>query len=244
MTGRRHFLIAPKAIVGNRFKLNGSEGHHLSRVTRIKTGETVYLLDMLGRAYIGKIDGIQKDHVEGAILQTVPNYGKSKVNIHLGVGILKGSKMDTVVEKGTELGMHSFTPLRMRHNVKQIINLERLKRISKSAIKQCGRGLLPMISSPMDFQSWCDSVDVQKAAVAVSGKDNVPIYQWLRELMPGVTDLWLAVGPEGGFHSDEIIAIKKHGIPLVSLGPRRLRSETAVMALLAICDNFFEGTRC
>jgi len=86
------------------------------------------------------------------------HYGKFN---HLGIGILKGSKMDTVVEKGTELGVHSFTPLRMRHNVKLTINLERLKRISKSAIKQCGRGFLPVISPPVDFQSWCDSVDVQ-----------------------------------------------------------------------------------
>lgn len=240
---RHHFLISSTDVRGNRFRLDGSEGHHAARVARLGEGDEIFLLDRRGRAYRATIHRIRTGIVEGSIGETLENYHESMPRVHLGIGILKGENMDLVVEKGTELGVYSITPLIMKFNVKKLVRLERLTRIAESAAKQCGRGHVPVISDPVSFEQWCSRRQGQCAAVMDHSDGSISVDEWLDTCGSDMDDVWLAVGPEGGYHKTEIASVLQAKTARVSLGPRRLRSETAALAALAICDTRFATRR-
>ena len=168
MSERRHFIINPENLNGDRFVLNGQEGHHAARVTRMNSDDEITLLDGSGAAYEAVIDTVNGDMLEGRIVDKTERYNEPAINIHLGVGILKGLKMDTIIEKCTELGVQSVTPLVLDNSVKQSINLQRLKKISLSAIKQCGRGLLPDVNDAQTLHEWSEN----SSGELVSGRDS------------------------------------------------------------------------
>ncbi|MFQ6673619.1 MAG: RsmE family RNA methyltransferase [Fidelibacterota bacterium] len=237
--GRHHFLIQPENIIGNRFELNGSEGHHLAHVARLGVGDEILLLDRLGTAYGGKIEDIHGGIISGIILKTVEEYHEPTTAIHLGIGNLKGSKLCTVVEKGTELGVRSITPLSMAHSVKKGINRERLGRVAESAAKQCGRGRIPVVRRITPFDEWCAKLSPEDGVLTHDSDSSIPVQQWLKSRGAGSGEVWLTVGPEGGYHPDELDLAAERGLSHVSLGPRRLRSETAAVSAIALFDIFF-----
>lgn len=236
---RHHFIVSARALKGGRFTLDGTEAHHLSRVARLDVGDEIFLLDLQGNAHRASIEEINNGMVSGIIHETEKDYNESIPRLHLGIGILKGANMDMVVEKGTELGVNSITPLAMRYNVRRGFRRDRFERIALSALKQCGRGRVPTISDPIPFSEWCSRLSNKDAAVADSSASSVRVQEWLGNREGNVRDIWLTIGPEGGYHEDELKVISQNGLASVSLGPRRLRSETAALALLAICGAYF-----
>jgi len=243
MTERHHFLISSDHIKGKRFELNKNESFHLNHVSRLSKGDEIFLLDLQGDAYRGCIQKIEEGTISGFIEDRIEQYQESTTRLHLGVGILKGTKMEMIVEKGTELGMFSITPLIMKYNVKNTVRQERLERIAKSAIKQCGRGYLPSILESISFDEWCSNLTPEFAVVTDNFKTSIPIWEWLSRYNHDIDDIWITVGPEGGYHHEEQKVIQETGLSTISLGPRRLKSETAAIAVLAICDNFFSRKR-
>ena len=241
MSEGHHFLISPTNISGNQFWLNGSEGFHLSHVLRLGVGDEIFLLNSHGNAHRALIEKIESGVVSGTIRQTITEYHESRTRLHLGFGILKGSKLDLVAQKATELGARSLTPLIMKHNVRPGINRARLDRIASSAAKQCGRGHIPVISEPVPFDEWCANVASGCSAATDNSDTSIPIWEWLSGCPNNTGNVWLTVGPEGGYHEEEIALISESGIPSVSMGPRQLRSETAAISALAICDSFFSA---
>ncbi|MFQ6615597.1 MAG: RsmE family RNA methyltransferase [Fidelibacterota bacterium] len=237
-----HFVVRPEDIEGgDRFRLNGEEAHHLSRSARLKVGDEVFLLDGRGNARLGTIDRMEAGEVSGTILETLPQYHESAVRIHLGLGNLKGSRLTMVVEKGTELGIRSLTVLVMRYGVKKGVNLERLDRVALAAMKQCGRGRVPELTASQTYEEWCANLPPQQSMVTLDSPDSLTLREWLDGVESSVSDVWITVGPEGGYHPEERRLAAHRGIPFVSLGPRRLRSETAAIAAVAACETFFSG---
>ncbi|MFQ6676552.1 MAG: RsmE family RNA methyltransferase [Fidelibacterota bacterium] len=245
MTAERHyFVIDPEAVTGgDRFSLNGTEAHHLSRVARLHVGDEVILLDGKGNAHRGIIDAMEKERVSGRVLETMKEYHEPAVRIHLGVGNLKGSRMNTVAEKGTELGLWSLTPLIMKYGVKRGINVDRLRRVAVAAAKQCGRGRVPEVNRGRSYGEWCRNLPSEQSMIASNSPGSVPIHEWLDGVDNGVSDVWITVGPEGGYHADEERLAARCRIPFVTLGPRRLRSETAAITAVALCDTYFSNRR-
>ncbi len=238
MAERRHFIVHPDSLSGNRFILNGDEGHHASRVTRIRIGDAITLLDTAGPAYAGVVEEVKGDTIEGRVIEKIEDYHEPATAVHLGVGLLKGSKMDTVVEKCTELGVSSIFVLRLGNNVKRNVNLERLNRTALSAMKQCGRGLMPEILAS-DLPRWIDrSVGGEKFVLDESAESE-PLVSHLAS-MEKVTQVHLVVGPEGGFTSDELASLITAGFKRASIGPRRLRAETAAITSVAIAEQISE----
>lgn len=238
MAERRHFIIHPDRLSGNRFVLNGDEGHHAARVTRLRIGDSITLLDTEGPAYAGVVEKVGGDRIEGRIVEKIEHYHEPSVSIHLGIGMLKGSKLDTVVEKCTELGVSSITVLNLKKSVKRNVNLERLRRLSISAMKQCGRGLMPDISSS-GLSRWIGQDSGGEKFVMHEKAESGPLVSHL-EAAPTDGLIWLAVGPEGGFSQDELEILEEAGFIQSSIGPRRLRSETAAITSVAIAEQIAE----
>ena len=235
MSERRHFIINPENLNGDRFILNGQEGHHAARVTRMNLDDDITLLDGSGAAYEAVIDTVNGDMIEGRIVDKTERYNEPAINIHLGIGILKGLKMDTVIEKCTELGVRSVTPLVLDNSVKQRINLQRLKKISLSAIKQCGRGLLPDVNDAQTLHEWSENSSGELKFMLHDSPESVPL---MAQLMASKarSEVRLVIGPEGGFSPVEVEALSAAGFIQASLGRRRLRAETAAIMAVVLCE--------
>ena len=235
MPERRHFIINPENLTGDRFFLNGQEGHHAARVTRMNSDAEITLLDGSGAAYGAVVNTVNGDRIEGRIIDKIDRYHEPTVNIHLGVGILKGVKMDTIIEKCTELGVRSVTPLVLDNSVKQNINLQRLKKISLSAIKQCGRGLLPDVHDAQTLHEWSENSSREIKFILHDSSESTPLMAQLVASTPH-SKVRLAVGPEGGFSPAELEALSAAGFIQTSLGRRRLRAETAAIMAVVLCE--------
>lgn len=241
MTERHHFLIEPQRINENEFSLNGSEGHHLKNVVRLKVGDEIFLLDQKGNAYRSVIEEVG-NQITGHVEEIIPDYNSPSIKLHLAVGLLKGNKMVEIVKRAAELGVTSITPLSMKHSVKKGVNRERLKRVMESAQKQSGQGKAPKLNATVSLDDWCKTIPVQNSAYAHPSPEALPLNSWLQSAKDA-DDVWLLVGPEGGFHKEEIAVIEEFGIPAVSLGWSRLRSETAATAAAAITLEYFHARR-
>ncbi len=236
MPDKLFFFVDPNSISDNIFILNKQESHHLTKVLRKSIGTEIWLIDGNGKAYYGIFQDIQNDIVTGNILKIFPNHGENKIQISLGVGILKKDKMSFVVEKATECGVNEIIPLVLDKCIKRNVNNERLVKISKSAVKQSGRSVIPRITKPIALEELLNTNTYNSILVChESGKNGINI---LSKMFKNQSRMLLLVGPEGDFSKDEIGFLKEQKVNFISLGNRRLRSETAVITALSQINIF------
>jgi len=230
------FSIQPDQINTDQFSLSESESAHYTRSLRGNPGSIIWLLDGHGMAYEGQVTSIQ-NQVSGSILQSIPNYGESENAIHLVIGLIKGSRMDMVIEKATELGVKSIHPILADRSVKNKLNMERAQRIIISAAKQAGRSLFPTIHKPIQLTDWLQSHEKDKKLLGhMTGTLSLA-----NALGNEKNEVYVIIGPEGDFSTTEIEAMNRANVEVASLGPRRLRSESAAVAAIANLNQLMEG---
>ena len=231
MPDKIFFFVNAKNILNNQFFLSEQESHHLIKVLRKPIGTEIWLIDGIGSAYYGTLQNIQNDVVSGRILKVFPKYGENKIQLNLGIGILKKNKMNFVVEKATECGVNEIIPLVLDKCIKRDVNLDRLIKISRSVVKQCGRSVIPSIPRPYNLKEllnkYANTLILVCHDSGINGIDIVP------KILQNNSNILLLVGPEGDFSKEEINFLKNHNANFITLGNRRLRSETAVIAVLS-----------
>lgn len=244
------FMLKLEDIDGRRFTLRGPEAFHVTRVLRKKEGSEIELFDGKGGRYAGVIRTVHGDgSVEGDIVKRAHAPLKAvPVDLHLYIGLLKkSSHWEWALEKATELGAASFTPVVTPRTVVQARELSankiaRWTKIMEGACKQSERGTLPALKAPQHFR---------EAVPAAAGRGPVLLawerhpgattYAGLRETMKTVraenkkgVAISLFVGPEGGFSDEELEIAEYEGAHFFSLGPNILRSETAAISAASI----------
>ncbi len=225
------FLVSPADVTGDRLALAGEEAHHCARVLRLREGEEVLAIDGLATAYRVRLRKVDPARVEGEILETLPRHNEPAVEVWLALGILKQTaKFDIVVEKGTELGAAGFIPLRTGHGERESVKLDRWRKIAESAAKQCLRCRVPLIESPCAI---AEAIALRTFDRVVLAHERAPRERTLQSAISGSSHILALVGPEGGFTPDEVAEAERAGASIVSLGARRLRSETAAIVALA-----------
>jgi 16S rRNA (uracil1498-N3)-methyltransferase len=229
------------------FHLQGPEAFHLVRVLRVQVGQTVTLFDGRGSRFEGLVETIHPDDtVSGKITKKVSGPSRGGAQVHLYMGLLKSSHWDFVLEKGTELGAASFTPVTTPRTV-VLLREERAKakqdrwsRVIMAAAKQCQRGQLPELKAPAEFRDAIKACADQKGSVTVLAWEGMagsaahealgPVLRSGVGTQPVVN---LFIGPEGGFSDNEVELARTLGAVVFGLGPRILRAETAAMAAMA-----------
>ena len=225
----RYFTINPDKINQNKFSLSRSESAHCINSLRGKIDDIVWLLDGQGCAYKSLITSIKDNLVSGLIQKSVPNYGESRFNINLVVGLVKGSRMDIVIEKATELGVKSIQPVIFDRCIKKKLNIDRAERIIQSSAKQTGRSLFPTIFPVSSLEDWINKNSSHINILChMSGSDN------LKEILNKENNSYnIIIGPEGDFSDVELKVLEEIKPITVNLGFRRLRSETSAIVGLA-----------
>lgn len=239
----RRFFVEDITEASTSARIDGAEFRHLKKVLRLGKGDQVVLFNGKGLELAGVIASLEKDAVAVEITGGVTdkNIKESRLSITLLQGILKGDKPDFIVQKATELGVTGITfytgsrtvPVMDAARLRD--RLERWRKISMEAAKQCGRSLLPEIGSA-DFKT------------AISGhKGALKLVMWEDEASRSIgetlkmeaapAEVVLLTGPEGGFSIEDINEAQAQGFVPVTLGPRILRAETAALAAITIIQH-------
>jgi 16S rRNA (uracil1498-N3)-methyltransferase len=155
--------------------------------------------------------------------------------VTLAVSLLRNtSRFEFLVEKATELGVRSIVPMLCERTIRKSEKQARLKKIALAAMKQCGRSYLPRILELADFQSVLNRSP--EFGLRLLPHERTEQSQFIGPVLqhhPKVSSVLIAIGPEGGFSDRELtLAIEKGFVP-ISLGARRLRTETAAISALS-----------
>jgi len=208
------------------------EARHLRTVLRAQEGDEMVVVDGEGGWYRAQIDHLASDQVVGTITEQREGVGEPAIEVTVGLGLLKKrSRFETFVEKAVELGVWRIVPLRTRRTERSFVREERLRNLMVAAMKQCRRSWLPALAAPQSPHSLVSASDAAVGLACHAGNDAVPLHRSVGDARPFGSALAL-VGPEGGFAEPEVEAAVAAGCTAVSLGPRRLRAETAGLAAL------------
>lgn len=238
------YFIRSELIDQGKVELKDRLAHHLRDVLRIKEGESLLLVDERSKRY-------QTTVVESSsgrlVLQIVKEESPpaNRTFVHLGIGILKGDKMDWVLQKATELGAARISPLVTeravaRPRTERIAHQhERWIKIVTEAAQQSGRWDLPTVDLPGDLHPFLRQTtgSAEGGVSKLIFWEKAPAIPFRKTLQSGLasspTTLFL-IGPEGGWTESEVEAASGAGFSVVSLGARTLRAETAALAALSI----------
>lgn len=201
-------------------------------VLRLRPGQTVEFFDGQGTVLTATLQATDKHMVTALVTERRCEQQHDPVPLTLAQCLLKGKKMDLLVQKATELGVHSFLPIVSRYcdNRGERDPLERWQRIMIEACKQCHRAT-PMTIMPVTALDHADFASFSHRLVAWEGEQSAPLPTSFIDA-PG--PLCLLLGPEGGLQAEEIESLMQLQFIPFSLGPRILRGETAALAATAI----------
>ncbi|HMK44100.1 MAG TPA: 16S rRNA (uracil(1498)-N(3))-methyltransferase [Dissulfurispiraceae bacterium] len=242
----RIFIPPAEIMQKSSVRLSEQKAHHLTTVLRAKKGDRVTVFDGSGRVYDALIAEISRKQVLVDILEEIPSESELRTSFILCAAVLKGEKMDFVVQKGTELGVMEIQPLiTERTIVKESRRVARWRAIAEESCEQCGRAIIPAIHEPKAFDAYI------RARAGLNGfifweEGGLP----LAEAYQAVVDrrighclsgpVYVMIGPEGGLTWDEIRCASSRGLIVSSLGRRILRAETAAIVALGLVIDRFE----
>ncbi|XP_061355645.1 uncharacterized protein LOC133300160 [Gastrolobium bilobum] len=219
---------------GSVIRIQGDEFWHMTKVLRLSTDDRVHLFNGKGGLVEGCIQNIDRaglDFVALSDLKLIPPQN-TQLHVFAGFGTLKGGRSDWLVEKCTELGANSVTPLLTERSPSiSESRVDRLERVILAASKQCQRLHEMVLKPPVEIDNILHLIAQSKLSL-VATAEATPVHSSLKSLENETSGL-IIVGPEGDFTEKEVSMMTEAGARGVSLGPHRLRVETATIALLA-----------
>ncbi len=218
--------------------LTGEQANHLARVLRAETGQ---IFDVVAAGFLhrAEITAVSPERVDFILHEELES--DSALPIHLYVAVFKFDHFEWGLEKATELGVASITPILARRTEKHLAQaavkrVERWRRIAHEAAQQSRRTSVPDVADPTPLKLALANAS---APVRVLLSETEQQHTLVAALAPAPESLALAIGPEGGWSQDEMDIFTQHAWTHVTLGPRILRAETATIAALAIAGTAF-----
>mgnify|MGYP000889593015 FL=1 len=224
-------------------EITGGDAHHLARVMRAQIGDEVVVADSDGQTARMRVSGIDRDAVRLHLVEYMAPEVSASTEVILVQALLKGEKMDFVVQKAVELGASALYPIETEHVVvrydakKAAAKSARWQKIADEAAKQCGRSALMRVAAIAPLSAL-----LQDAAL-FGVPDTAAVFCYEVERMQSMRTVLrsvdarrivLIVGAEGGFSPTEAAATQAAGAQSVSLGRLILRAETAALAALSV----------
>jgi 16S rRNA (uracil1498-N3)-methyltransferase len=225
------YLFYSETILGNYHVLSRDESKHCIKVLRLKKGDVIHLTDGKGNLYETIIaeDNINKCRL--GIRRVIPEYGRRNFSLHIAIAPTKNiNRLEWFLEKATEIGIDRITPLICKHSERKNIQPDRLKKVMVSAMKQSLKAYLPILDAAVDLQKFIQhDFHAEKYIAYCSENFNGS----LKESYTTGKDVLILIGPEGDFSADEVNKALTAGFKPITLGPARLRTETAALVACA-----------
>ena len=233
------FYIPNPHIQDGLLKIEGDEVKHIRKVLRLKAGDEILVFDGSGKEFEGTIVEERRSSVMVKVQGIFSSKGDSSLEVTLAQSLLKGEKMDYLIQKATELGVKEIIPFFSSRSVPLLEKSRRPNRhhrwgkIAVGASKQCGRGVVPKIESLQDYSGMLRAASTDHLRLILWEGDGIKLKEVL-ERSGEKTKIFFVIGPEGGFSLDEVDEATRAGFVAVTLGKRILRAETASLCLLSI----------
>ena len=219
--------------------IEGEDVKHISRVLRCKENDKIEVCDMDNNEYICEIREINKDNILLDIIEKVDIKRESDLKVKLYQGMPKGTKMELILQKLTEIGVDEIILVQAKRSVTKIDNkkedkkMERWERIIYEAAKQSKRSKIPTLRGVLSFNEALRDMENNDLNICpYENERTISIKEALKD--SSVNTVGIFVGPEGGFEEEEIDKIQNIDGKVVSLGPRILRTETASVVASSI----------
>lgn len=244
-------------VSGAAFALDEGPSRHV-QVLRMQPGEGLRVFDGGGREWQAEVTEMGRKVVQVRVLHGIDNDRELPVRVTLAVGMTANDRMDTLVEKATELGAHAIQPLLCARSVLRLDGERAAKKVAHwqavavAASEQCGRAVVPRVLPVVASVGWLQQAasDGWQARGVLSLREAVPVGRWLDGLLAdqakrpelamagsmgaGRANWCFFSGPEGGLTSEEEDLALSAGWQAVSLGRRVLRADTAPLAVLSV----------
>ncbi|WP_319587168.1 RsmE family RNA methyltransferase [uncultured Desulfobulbus sp.] len=229
----RRFFLPAQSRTDTRIAITGPEARHIASVLRLRPGQTVEFFDGQGGVYAALLQTADKNLVTATVTETWREDAATKAPLTLAQCLLKGKKMDLLVQKATELGVEAFLPVVSKYcenHGDRDHQVERWQRIMIEACKQSHR-TTPMTILPAASLIQVDFTPFSHRLAAWEGEQQAALSTTFAD-HPGA--ICLLLGPEGGLHAEDLQVLHRWNFTTFSLGPRILRGETAALAAMAI----------
>jgi 16S rRNA (uracil1498-N3)-methyltransferase len=222
---------------GSMVELPPDTASHLARVLRARSGDELILFNGDGREFAGAIEAVRGSRVSASVGDSRPVDRESPLAITLVQCVPRGDRMDFIVQKATELGVARIVPVLSQRSVVRLdpgqaeSKANHWRAVAVSACEQCGRTRLPAIEAARPLLNYLgDSTAGAGPRLVFEPCGPHPPTADPGAPLRAIVDAQIAIGPEGGFASDELEAFRVAGFSRVALGPRVLRAETAAIA--------------
>ncbi|MEQ1762520.1 MAG: 16S rRNA (uracil(1498)-N(3))-methyltransferase [Pyrinomonadaceae bacterium] len=240
MTTRR-FYAPQSQFDGTAIVLEEDETRHLRDVLRLRVGDDANVFDGEGREFECRVDAIEKRQTTLTVQNEVtPASPESPLDLTMAAVLLKGDKLDLVVQKAVELGVNRLIPMTsVRCDVKAADPSKRAarwRRIAMEATKQCGRARLMQIEEVVDFRELIDRTNGEEDLTRIhfSERDGGSF-----DAVEGPKKILAFIGPEGGWDDAEIETATAAGIVSITFGGRILKADTAAISIASILQHRF-----
>ena len=204
-------------------KIDEAEQTHILKVLRMKSGDEIYLTDGKGNAVKGNLV-MEGKRISLENIENLPFENKSSAGLHIAICPTKNiDRIEFFLEKAIEMGVQEVSFLQTDHSERKNINFEKLQKQAIAASKQSLRFQFPVLNDLQKLSDFLEKNDLQNCAVAHCNE------QFERKSLSEISkeNTIILIGPEGDFSEREIKLLQDKNIPAVSLGNRRLRTETA-----------------
>lgn len=235
------FFVEEHQIEPTRIHITGSDVNHIRNVLRMKPGEEILVSAQGKLEYRCRIEELGEEEVTAVILYAMESDLELPADVYLFQGLPKGDKMEFIIQKAVELGVHEVIPVASRRCVVKLDEKKarnktaRWQGISESAAKQSKRMIVPEIHPVMNFAEalqYAKKLDLILVPYELA-KGIGHTRELFSSIRPGQS-VGIFIGPEGGFEEEEIRQAVDAGAMPITLGRRILRTETAGMTVLSI----------
>jgi 16S rRNA (uracil1498-N3)-methyltransferase len=231
----------------DQFSITGEQARYLASVLRCRQGERIAVFDGKGNCLEGTIEKAGKKEVFVRGIRHIRIDTESILHITLVQSILKGEKMDIVIQKTTELGVKEIFPaVSERSQPRDTKKVGRWRKVAEEASKQSGRSTVPLIHDSRPLQEIFSGEAISRGFLFYEGEgrkisDALMSYSRKdsqlfsgKEASDASDALFIFIGPEGGFTREEVALGKEKGLIVSSLGKRILRAETAAISAVTL----------
>lgn len=231
------FYITEGQLARGEVHFTPSQARQIARVLRRGIGERVLTFNGTGQEWEVELVRVSPRGVVGRILARRSVARESPLQLVLLQGLLKGPKMDYLIQKAAELGVAEVVVLHLRRTVAEGSGrLPRWRRIAIEASEQSGRLTIPRVTGPYPLAEYL-----------ARGEEGCSLLFWEREEGGTLSEFFdreppsprvrVFIGPEGGLDEEEVRLLTRHGFIPLSLGPRTLRAETAAIAAITLLQH-------
>ena len=238
------FFVKDNQINDNKIKIIDKDVNHIKNVLRLQKEDVIQVCNSdTSKSYITKIIEISSEDIVVEIIEECTESTEANVLLHIFQGLPKQEKMETIIQKTTEIGVSDITPVKMERCVVKLDEktaskkVERWQKIAEVAAKQSKRDKIPKVHQCSNLKSIYEKLEEYDIVIVAYEEEKENNIKQVLKQLPSNKQLKLAaiIGPEGGIAKEEIELLSKlSNLKIVTLGKRILRTETAPLVLASV----------